>query len=328
MNPSPLQLGLIGAGIVACGPYRKALERLSSVRAVAVFDPDGCKAQSLADALGARACGNFDMLLADNDVQAVAVLNPNHLHVQTALQAMAAGKHVLVEKPIAETVDQIRALEDAAQRAGKVCMPAHNYIYNAGLEKARRLVQEGRLGTVASAWILYNIFHPEDLARRYGGVLREVCVHHAYSLLYLLGRPVRVAARTSRVHYEELTCEDQAMVTCEMPGGALAHLWASFAASDPTSDSWTVIYKLLGTKGGVTYTWDDARYDDQGGPAWGIPNYLDGFYHELDFFARRAVARGESPLSTLADARDAICLIRGAEESLERSGAAVEVHYS
>ena len=327
MSERTIKFGLIGAGIVATGPYQKALAGLPDIRAAGVLDPDRGRADALARALNTKAYPDLDALLSDPSIDAVAVLNPNHLHVETALRCLEAGKHVLVEKPVAETAAQIDQLELAARQAGKVCMPAHNYIYNASVARAKRLIAEERLGKIASAWILYNIYHPEEIARRYGGVLREVCVHHVYSMLYLLGRPRRVAARTSRVHYEKLSCEDQVMVTCEMAGGALVNLWASFAASDPTSDPWTVIYKVLGTKGGLTYTWDEARFEDTGGPAWGIPNYLDGFYNELDFFVRRAVAQGERPLSTLDDARDAIRIIEAAERSLTQSGVAVEVEY-
>jgi predicted dehydrogenase len=327
MSAKPISLGLIGAGIVAAGPYRKALERLPTIKPFGVFDPDSAKAMSLAKALRATVYPDLDALLSDSAIDAVAVLSPNRLHVEIALRSLEAGKHVICEKPIAEAVEEIDRLNAAATRAGKICMPAHNYIYNPSLIRAKRLIGEGRLGAIASGWILYNIFHSEEIARHYGGVLREVCVHHAYSLLFLLGKPSKVSAQISRVHYKELTCEDQAMLTCTMPTGALVHLWASFAASDPTSDSWTVVYKILGTNGGIAYTWDDARYNDTGGPAWGIPNYLDGFYHELDFFANRAIENGETPLSTLTDARDAIRIIEAAESSLVKSGASVEVHY-
>jgi predicted dehydrogenase len=327
MAVKPITLGLIGAGIVAAGPYRKALERLTTVQAQGVFDPDTAKASALAETLKTKVYADLDSLLEDPAIDAVAVLSPNHLHVEIALRSLAAGKHVLIEKPIAESVEEIDRLEKAATQAGKICMPAHNYIYNPSLIRAKRLISEGHLGTIASGWILYNIFHTEEIARRYGGVLREVCVHHAYSLLFLLGRPEKVSAQISRVHYQELTCEDQAMLTCTMPGGALVNLWASFAASDPTSDPWTVVYKILGTNGGLAYTWDDARYNDTGGPAWGIPNYLDGFYHELEFFAHQAIANAQAPLSTLHDARDAIRIIEAAENSVAKAGASVEVQY-
>ena len=327
MATKPISLGLIGAGIVAAGPYRKALERLTTVKPQGVFDPDIEKASSLAKTLETKVYPDLNSLLEDPSIDAVAVLSPNHLHIEIALRSLEAGKHVIIEKPIAESVEEIDRLQTEATRAGKICMPAHNYIYNPSLIRAKRLISEGHLGAIASGWILYNIFHSEEIARRYGGVLREVCVHHAYSLLFLLGRPAKVSAQVSRVHYQELICEDQAILTCTMPSGALVNLWASFAASDPTSDPWTVVYKILGTNGGIAYTWDDARYNDTRGPAWGIPNYLDGFYHELEYFANQAIANAEAPLSTLDDARDAIRIIEAAERSIATGGASVEVRY-
>ena len=62
-------------------------------------------------------------------------------------------------------------------------------------------------------------------------------------------------------------------------GGAIANLWGSFAVNDTTSDPWTVIYKILGTRGGISYTWNDAQFDDRGGPAWGMPDYVDRIFH-------------------------------------------------
>ena len=61
------------------------------------------------------------------------------------------------------------------------------------------------------------------------------------------------------------------MLVCPMPEGALANLWVSFAASDRTSDPWTVLYKVFGTKGGANFTWNDTLVDDDGGPAGKSP---------------------------------------------------------
>src|SRR5262249_219666 len=165
---------------------------------------------------------------------------------ETAVAALEAGKHVLVEKPVARQVSEIQRLEQAARKAGRVCMPAHNYIYTPALERAKRLIGEGRLGKVGSLWGIYNIFHSAEIAKNYSGPLREVCVHHSYSLLYLLGRPERLTATVSSVHYKELQQQDQVMIVAEMPGGAIANLWCSFSANDRANDPWTVLYKVIG----------------------------------------------------------------------------------
>ncbi|MCC5875139.1 MAG: Gfo/Idh/MocA family oxidoreductase [Candidatus Sumerlaeia bacterium] len=326
-NGKTIRIAFVGAGIVA-GPYGKAVPRIPNLEFAGAYDPESGRAEAVVKSLGGRVYKELEEILGDKTVDAAIVMTPNKFHVETALRLMESGKHVLVEKPIASTIGEIDHLEEAARKAGRVCMPAHNYIYAPALQRARRLVEEGAFGQVASAWILYNLFHSEELAERYGGVLREVCVHHAYSIVYLLGRPRRVSAVASRVHYEKLTCEDQVMVTCELPNNALAHLWASFAASDPTSDPWTVVYKILGTKGGTCYTWNEGQFQNDGGPGWGIPSYMESFAEELDFFVNRAISRGDTPLSTLDHARDAISIIRAAEESIEGNKGLVEVQYA
>ena len=325
-NDRKIGVAFIGAGIVA-EMHGRGLAATSGARFMGVFDPIISNAKRIAARFSGQVYKNIEDLLGDKDVEAVHVLTPVEQHVPVALKAMQAGKHVLIEKPVATTVSEIRKLQDAAKKYQRVCMPAHNYVYVPSLYRAKRLIAEKKLGQIAVLWILYNIFHAEEIVAQYGGVLREVCTHHAYSVLYLLGRPIRVSAVISNVHYEKLTFEDQAAITCEMPGGAIANLWSSFAVNDPTSDPWTVIYKVLGTHGGLTYSWNEAQFDDQGGPAWGLPCYEDGFRGEIDHFINRAIRKGEQPLSTLNDAVDTLQIIEAAEKSA-RSGRKQPITYA
>lgn len=310
----PIGIAFAGAGIVAEMHGRGVAEN-SNAKFIGAYDPSPEKAAMLAAKFGGRSYSSFQELLGDPSVDAVHVLTPMEQHVPTAVESLRAGKHVLVEKPVAASRAELVTLQEEATRAGRVCMPGHNYIYVPSLRRAKRLLSNGKLGQVASLWVLYNIFHSEEVAAIYGGVLRAVCMHHAYSLLYLLGRPQSVSSMTSRVHYEQLQCEDQAMITCEMPGGAIANLWCSFAANDPTNDPWTVTYKVLGTKGAVNFSWNEAQFEDFGGPAWGMPCYEEGFIHEVDHFINQCILRGEAPLSTLSDAADALAIIEAAERS-------------
>lgn len=305
----------IGAGIVA-EMHGRGLAATPGTRFIGVYDPIPSQAKKIAKKFGGRIYKNLNDLLGDKNVEAVHILNPTDQHVPTALKVMLAGKHVLVEKPVALATKGIRQLQAAAQKYGCVCMPAHNYIYVPSLLRAKRLISEKKLGQVAALWILYNIFHPDKIAEKCGsGVLRAICIHHAYSLLYLLGRPERVFATVSNVAHPKLKFQDQASITCEWSDGKIAHLWCSFAVNDPTNDPWTVLYKVLGTRGGLTYSWNEAQFDDTGGPAWGLPCYEDGFRGEIDFFINHAIRRNQPPPSTLDDAADALKIIEAAERS-------------
>jgi predicted dehydrogenase len=314
-NDGAIGVAFIGAGIVA-EMHGRGLAATPGVRLVGVYDPVPSQAKKITKKFGGRVYKHLDELLQDETVQAAHVLTPTQQHVPVALQVLRAGKHALVEKPVAMTVGEIRQLQAAAKKCGRVCMPAHNYIYVPSLQRARRLISEKKLGRIAALWILYNIYHSDKIAAQCGsGVLRAICIHHAYSLLYLLGRPARVWATVSNAAHKTLKFEDQASITCEFPEGIIAHLWCSFAVDDPTNDPWTVIYKVLGDRGGLTYSWNEVQFDDQGGPAWGLPCYEDGFRGEIDHFINRVIRRNEEPLSTLDDAADALHIIEAAERS-------------
>ncbi len=319
-------VAFLGAGIVA-EMHARAVAANSNAKLVNVCDRKIARARALAKKFGGKASGNLQEVLDDPRVSAVHILTPPDSHVESALASLKAGKHVLVEKPVAWKAADIKRMQAAAEKANRICMPAHNYIYNPSLQRAKRLIDEGKLGRVSSLWIIYNIYHSEDLAARYGGVLRAVCVHHAYSLLYLLGRPVRLTAMASQVHYQRLTCEDQAMIVCQMPNGAIANLWCSFAANDVTSDPWTVVYKILGTNGGLSYSWNEAQFQDDRGPGWGLPCYEESFRNEIDHFVNRCVLEGGRPLSTLTDALDALRIIEAAERSCRRHAEMETVDY-
>ena len=74
-----------------------------------------------------------------------------------------------------------------AAAKGLVCLPGHNYIYESGMVRTRELVEGGDLGKIVSAYVMYNIHHPEEVAKRYPGVVRQILTHHSYILLYLVG---------------------------------------------------------------------------------------------------------------------------------------------
>lgn len=322
---SRIGVAFVGAGIVA-EMHGRGVSASTSARFTGVFDVNAGKAAAIANRFGGRQYESLEHLVGDPEVRGVHVLTPLEDHVSTAVAAMRAGKHVLLEKPVATSQEEIRTLQKVAEEQGRICMPAHNYIYVPSLRRAKRLIESGKLGKIASLWVLYNVFHSEEVAAIYGGVLRAVCMHHAYSVLYLLGRPKRVACLTSSIHYERLACEDQVMIACEMPNGAIANLWCSFAANDPTNDPWTVIYKVLGTKGGLNYSWNEAQFEDNGGPAWGLPCYEEGFIEEIDFFIEECIVGGKPPLSTTDDAADALAILEAAQRAAERFSSAEPIY--
>jgi predicted dehydrogenase len=311
-----MRVGFVGAGAVA-ELHRLALREAPGARLVAIADPDAARRQTRAAEWGVPAYAGVAELLAGAEIDAVFILSPLQTHFDVASAALAAGKHVLIEKPVGTTVTEVRELAALAARAGRVCMPAHNYIYNPDLWRARRLIDEGMLGTICAAWITYLIYHSEDLASHYPGVLRQILTHHFYTVLYLLGRPRRLTALKSRLHYETLDREDQVMVNMEMASGALVHLCASFAVDDNTSSPWSFLVKVLGTRGGVQHSWRDAFFQRPlATMSWGIAAYEESFAYEDRHFIAACLGHGAPPLSTIEDAAVAQELIEAAETAL------------
>jgi predicted dehydrogenase len=252
----------------------------------------------------------------------VFVLTNLETHFEYTKLALENGKHVLVEKPVGVTVGEIEEMDRLAKAKGLVVVPGHNYIYEQSMQRTRDLVQNGDLGRIVSAYVMYNIHHPEEVAKRYPGVVRQILTHNSYILLYLMGKPKRLCAMKACLHYKEYTEEDIAMVQLEMENGALAHLCASFAADDHAADPWTVMVKVIGTAGSTRYSYRDHVEIKPGlVHSQTYTAYQGSVMNEVRHFLVDCLRMGGQPLSTLDDAITAQRMIEAAEESIRTSRA-------
>ena len=139
-------MGLVGAGFV--GPHHlDAVRRLGYVDVVAIAGSSEASARRKADALGVpTAYGSAEALLADPKVQVVHNATPNHLHYPVNAAAIAAGKHIVSDKPLAMTAAEARTLVDLAKAAGIVHAVTFNYRGNPLVQQARHLIARGDLG--------------------------------------------------------------------------------------------------------------------------------------------------------------------------------------
>ena len=125
-------IGLIGTGGVAT-LHANAINAVAGIEVAGAFSRNPENVRRFVAAQGGRAFESLEVLLADDAVEVVAVCSPATEHVAQAVAALRAGKHVLVEKPVAATLDEIDLLEREAERAGRLCMPCHNYVYDPAL---------------------------------------------------------------------------------------------------------------------------------------------------------------------------------------------------
>ena len=175
-------------------PVTAGLEFLADVNAEA--------ATRAAATLGfARATGSWRELVADPAVDIVAITTPNTLHCEMALAALAAGKHVYCEKPLAPTVDEARAMTQAAERAGVVTAVGFNYLKNPMLKLARAIIASGDIGEVRTFQGIHSEDFMADASQPWtwrldpaggGGALADIGSHIIATARYLVGPIERV----------------------------------------------------------------------------------------------------------------------------------------
>ena len=150
-------IGLIGTGFMGHAHAQAFHHAASSFslpvrpRLVALADADPERAARCADAWGFTRSCDWERLIADPQVELVAITTPNLLHAPMALAALAAGKAVYCEKPLAVSLEEATRMRDAARQAGVVNRVGYNYLQNPMLKQARELIQSGELGEIVCA---------------------------------------------------------------------------------------------------------------------------------------------------------------------------------
>src|SRR3954451_9729931 len=138
-----LRIALIGAGQVA-NVHLQAISQTTAVEVVGIYDADQARAQDKAATYGVgRVYESWDQLLRDPAVQCVAVLLPHDLHEQYTVEALEAGKHVVCEKPLGQSIEEVNRMLKAADESGKTLLAVHNRVYSHALEKLGEIVTSG-----------------------------------------------------------------------------------------------------------------------------------------------------------------------------------------
>jgi phthalate 4,5-cis-dihydrodiol dehydrogenase len=142
---SDIGVAIFGAGRAGHG-HARAIDHAPEARLIAVFDADRERADSFAEQHGCEAFTDSDAALERKDIDLVMVALPNFLHERATVQAASAGKHVFLEKPMADTLEECDRIITAVARAGIQLLVAHSQRYFASTLRAREIIQSGELG--------------------------------------------------------------------------------------------------------------------------------------------------------------------------------------
>ncbi|TAK22810.1 MAG: Gfo/Idh/MocA family oxidoreductase [Chloroflexota bacterium] len=189
------------AGVIGCGgisnSHTKALSLMPEVNLVAVSDIDESRARAFVEQYGAEhAYTNVDEMLARDDIDFVVNATANNLHAPLSIKALEAGKHVLVQKPMALTLVEADAMIAAEKRSGKKLMVSFFEFFHPAFKRAKELVDRGAIGDVFFVKAIMAWYTPSTDVWRFdpkisgGGILMDGHVHHVAYFLHLLGDPV------------------------------------------------------------------------------------------------------------------------------------------
>jgi len=234
-----LKWGLIGASTIARQFMVNAIRVQADGKIAAVMSSSPERAQAYAVENNiALAVSTLDELLAE-DIDAVYISTTNELHLEQALAAIKAGKHVLCEKPLALTSADARTMVAAARAAG-IVLGTNHHLRNAGAHRAmREAVAAGRIGRPIAARVFHAVYLPENLQgwriarpEAGGGVVLDITVHDADTLRFVLGDdPVEVSAFTQSAGMAGSGLEDGAMCIWRFKSGLIAQSHEGFTTS-------------------------------------------------------------------------------------------------
>ena len=249
------RVGLLGVGAIAQVVHLPILNGMPGVKLAAVCDVDQPKAKALSARFGiARVARNDDEVFASDEIDAVVIATPSHLHEAQAIAALESGKHVLTEKPLSIQADAAARVIKVAEKTGKVLMVAMNNRYRPDTMALRPFATNGELGTVflaRGAWLnrKMRVVRPtwrHKLATAGGGALMDLGIQTLDLAMWFLNFP-KVKSLVCHTHPGEgMEVEDSAAIILRLQNGSAISLslsWSLVAERDRH------YMRLLGTRG-------------------------------------------------------------------------------
>lgn len=334
-----VRVGVLGAGFMG-GTHARAYAGLDGVEVVAVYAPSAERGAPLAEEVGARWTDDLASVIADPAITAIDVCLPTPQHLSATEAALDAGKHVLLEKPIASTLAAAEALVARAAATDRVFMVAHVLRFWAEYVEIARMVEAGEIGPVRSAFASRRqpfpawsaLFARADLT---GGAVVDMMIHDYDALNWLFGRPVAVVCRGERNPRSGGFDQVQGLVEYENGATALVDGGMTMPESYPFSSR----LEVLGETGALEYHFraggrsvemgagvnDLTFFPNQGDPRRLAPPQVDPYVAECAYFVDCVRSGQPAARATPADARAALAVALAARDSAERGGERVAV---
>ncbi|MDI2097724.1 Gfo/Idh/MocA family protein [Ruicaihuangia caeni] len=332
---SELRLGLFGAGLIG-REHAQYAQQAQGVELVAVADPTDA-AKQLSAELGARHYNDYASLLEAGEVDAVIVALPNAMHADAAVAAIDRDVAVLVEKPIADTLEQASRIVDASERRGVPVLVGHQRRYAPDVAAAKKFIESGGIGEIVAVSLMSTWRKPDEYfdiewrRRRGGGPVLINLIHDIDVIRYLAGEIDTVTALgSSKVRGFEVP--ETVGAVLEFANGAIGTAMLSDAAASPWN--WDLMgygayfpttpgdaYFISGTEASIALP-SLTVFRHEGGNHWQLPFTkqtidrveVNPYITQLEHLVR-VVQQGEAPVISARDGYNTLAVATAIDEA-------------
>jgi predicted dehydrogenase len=254
----PIRIAVIGCGAIAQIVHLPILSKMPDVQLTAIADPDDTKLRMLAEKFKVpHFFTDYQKCLAMDDLDAVHICTPNHLHASVAIDALNAGKHVLVEKPIARTVDETETMVAESKKRKKILMVGMNNRFRPDSMILKNFVEGNELGHIfytKSGWLQRReSWNPSAWSRKKqtagGGVFMDLGIPMLDLSIWLNGKPKAVSVFSAMYnHYRKEGIEDSSTTMVRFDNNIVLSIEVSWTLLMEHDFMYT---NLFGTSGGA-----------------------------------------------------------------------------
>lgn len=347
-----MKFGIIGSGTIGRF-HAEAIRAMEGSELISVFNPNGVSARKLAYEHHAAAHTDLHEFLCDPELEIVTIATPSGAHLDPALAALRAGKHVLCEKPLEITTERINQLIKVAEENGKMIAAILNRRFHPAMDAFKAACDAGRLGRLTSAscyvkWFRDQAYYDSAAWRGTwaldgGGALMNQAIHSVDALLHLAGPAVSVQASTGCLAHERIEVEDSVVAIVEFASGAKGVIEASTCAWSKSGHPARI--QLCGTEGSIfmadetfeTWEFKNAIPEDEEirntmmrSSAIGLgandPKAIGFLQHQRNFeHVVSAIRNGSQPSTSATEARKSVELIEAIYRSAAGGGCKVSL---
>ena len=253
MNKQVLNFGILGCGMIA-DFHARAIRAIENAQLLGVADNNIASAERFSQKYGVAFYQSFEEMLADSRIDAVCICTPSGFHADNAIAALKAGKHVVVEKPIAISAADAEKVAAAAKESGRILTVVSQLRFAADVQRVKQLVEQNAFGKIVFCDLNMKYWRsPEYYAgsvwkgtKRFdgGGALMNQGIHGVDLILYIMGNAKITAAKT-KTAFHNIEVEDTAVAMLEFENGAVGVIEASTCAYNGFERK----IEILGTNG-------------------------------------------------------------------------------